>query len=422
VGKGSCPAVHCGPLVSVIADVADTQAWRPLVQRALTLVETPCYIMSAARVGAAVTELRAHLGGVPHRHWLSVKTQPVRALLELWRDWQFGVEVVSAFELAAAMATGFAPDRILANGTGKQRWLARGDLRGLHVHFDSLTEIHALADVCREQRWAVGLRCQVPDQVDPNRPDRPDHFGMSADEVCAAAAHLRARGVGDMGVHCHLHTNVATAGAFARALAHLRGVCDRAGLEPSYVDVGGGLPVPGERSLSTQVSTCASFDAGEWAAVMATVPALFPTARELWLENGRFMTARAGVLIVTVVDRKERGDTVYYICDGGRTNHARMAAFEQHALFTDPSRDGPSRPSVVCGPTCASVDQLGEYILPDTIRVGDRLVWMNAGAYAVPLETRFSSGLAPVVWHDLDDNLRVVRARETAQQWWGQWA
>jgi len=144
-------------------------------------------------------------------------------------------------------------------------------------------------------------------------------------------------------------------------------------------------------------------------------------AREIWLENGRFITARAGALIVTVIDRKERDGVVYAICDGGRTNHARLSTVELHDIVTDPERDGPARPTIVCGPTCGSVDRLGQFSLPETVRAGDRLLWMNAGAYAIPLETRFSFGLAPVVWCDINGALRLVRARETAEEWWAQW-
>jgi hypothetical protein len=49
------------------------------------------------------------------------------------------------------------------------------------------------------------------------------------------------------------------------------------------------------------------------------------------------------------------------------------------------------------------------------------LIWLNAGAYHIPLETRFSFGLAPLVWFDENDELEVIRERETPEQWWSQW-
>jgi hypothetical protein len=45
-------------------------------------------------------------------------------------------------------------------------------------------------------------------------------------------------------------------------------------------------------------------------------------------------------------------------------------------------------------------------------RVGDVIVWLDAGAYHLPWETRFSHGLCPIVWFDADERMSVARERE----------
>jgi diaminopimelate decarboxylase len=390
-------------------------SWDSLAEQAAALAGTPCYLMSAAAVRSALDEIRSHSLRIPTRHLLSVKTQPVRPLLELWRDWGLGVEVVSPFELHAVQQTGFPARQIVVNGTGKHRWLDR-DVDDLTIHFDSLNEVSALADTARDRHWRVGLRCHILPRGNHER----DQFGMTRDEIATAVRQLTDAGVGPVGVHFHLHTNVDSVAEFANALADAREACTHATLEPEYVDIGGGLPVTGEAPLGIDPAR-RRFDLGEWSDWLATVPQVFPRAQEVGLENGRFLTARAGVLVVTVVDRKERGDEVYVICDGGRTNHARMSAIEWHDVRALPNRAGPRRRIIVCGPTCGAVDRLGVFDLPASLRPGDRLLWMNAGAYAIPLETRFSFGLAPMVWADLDGRVSVRRPRETAEEWWDQW-
>jgi diaminopimelate decarboxylase len=391
-------------------------SWDALAGRAVALAGTPCYLMSAAAVRSALDEINAHTRAVPARHWLSVKTQPVRPLLELWRDWGLGVEVVSAFELHAALGVGIPAEQIVVNGTAKHRWLD-AQIDDLTVHFDSLTEISALARTAKARRWRVGLRCRIA----PADGSSGDQFGMTADELAAGVHQLTGSDVRPAGLHFHVHTNVADVGEFAHALTAVRQACSVAAFEPEYVDVGGGLPVEGELPLGVDAAHHRRFDLAAWSAWLATIPRSFPRATEVWLENGRFLTARAGVLILTVLDRKERDDGVYVICDGGRTNHARMSAIESHVVRTLPDRGGTTRRTVVCGPTCGAVDRLGTFDLPESLRIGDRLLWMNAGAYAIPLETRFSFGLAPFVWADRDGQLTVRRPRETAAEWWNQW-
>ena len=61
---------------------------------------------------------------MPVRHWLSVKTQPVKPLMIAWhREFGLGAEVISLFELLAAREVGFSVDSILLNGMAKHAWL-----------------------------------------------------------------------------------------------------------------------------------------------------------------------------------------------------------------------------------------------------------------------------------------------------------
>ena len=102
------------------------------------------------------------------------------------------------------------------------------------------------------------------------------------------------------------------------------------------------------------------------------------------------------------------------LCDGGRTNHALAADRGLHRLLVVPERTGPTRLTTICGPTCMTDDTLGRLPLPADIVPGDVLVWMNAGAYHLPWETRFSQGLCAMVWADESEELVVVRERECA--------
>ena len=146
----------------------------------------------------------------------------------------------------------------------------------------------------------------------------------------------------------------------------------------------------------------------------------FTGLRELWLENGRFVSARSGVLVVTVLDVKERAGLRQLICDGGRTMNALVSNWEEHGLFSVPQRNGAPALTAVHGPTCMAFDQLTRRPLPRSLRPGDTLVWLEAGAYHIPWETRFSHGQAAVLWHE-GTMLKLVREAEPFQTWWEQW-
>ena len=121
--------------------------WIPIIERALQVERTPLFVFSWPRVRQAVDELNQaehSVPGLPVRHWLSFKTQPLQQVLRSWHENHGGVEVVSEFELIAARTEGFDVDRLLVNGVAKHAWLGRYSQTGLRVHFDSIDEIDGL--------------------------------------------------------------------------------------------------------------------------------------------------------------------------------------------------------------------------------------------------------------------------------------
>ena len=134
-------------------NAARTAAWLPAVRAAIRRgASTPFYLFRTAPVAEALAGF-GHAGfGMPVRHWLSCKTQPVPALLEWWRRQMRPVEVVSEFELRAALAAGFDAESILVNGPAKHRWLPPLSRHGLRVHFDSTREAAALLPLARDRK------------------------------------------------------------------------------------------------------------------------------------------------------------------------------------------------------------------------------------------------------------------------------
>jgi diaminopimelate decarboxylase len=125
--------------------------------------------------------------------------------------------------------------------------------------------------------------------------------------------------------------------------------------------------------------------------------------------------------VLKILDVKERRGLRQLICDGGRTMNALHSLWEQHALIPLAERSGAEVPTVVCGPTCMAFDQLARIPLPRSLKTGDHLLWLDAGAYHLPWETRFSHGHAAVFWHD-ENGLHPARARQSFENWWSPWA
>lgn len=407
------------PPAPVPAPLATRRLWNSLVRLLVGRADTPFFLFSVVPVEAGLRELERALQGLPVRHWWSAKTQSLPPLWRWWRDRGLGLEVVSEFELRAALAEGFESNAILVNGPAKHHWLYRYACEALVVNFDSVAEAVALARLARTRRWRVGLRLQLREGYDPEHPTLPTQFGMSGPEAALALRRLRQAGLEPEGLHFHLRTQVESAAVYERALREAADLCAALQWRPRVVDCGGGWPAEHVRDRQGR-AIAACFSVKAMTHVLRRASTWFAGLREYWLEIGRRLSAPGGVLVVRVLDIKQRAGWRYLICDGGRTLHAMVSTWEQHGLLTLPARRGPRVPTIVTGPTCMAFDQLARCALPATLRAGDTLIWLDAGAYHLSWETRFSHGLAAVYWHD-GRRIRQVRAPESFEQWWGLW-
>lgn len=416
IGPGALPKTD---RVSQLHSPGSISDWKRLLTPLLGEAITPFYLFSATPLAEALKELDRAFGGLPITHWLSAKTQPLPALFRWWREQGRPIEVVSELEFLAARACGFAPDQILVNGPAKHRWLPQHPLPGLTVNFDSVAEIRALAVQAKRLNWQVGLRLNTPSEFDPEKPEYPTQFGLAETALGEALSLVRQAGLEPMVLHLHLRTNISQASVYNLAFREALSQAAAAGWQPSILDVGGGFPPPAVRTKGGDALD-AQFCLREMADVYRRILEEHPHLQQLWLENGRWGSARSGVLVVRVLDAKEHRGKRNLICDGGRTMNALVSLWESHELFTLPDRTGEEVITTVNGPTCMAFDKLVRRRLPRSLTVGDHIVWMDAGAYHLPWETRFSHGLAGVYWHD-GQTTDLVRKPDSFANWWNQW-
>jgi diaminopimelate decarboxylase len=385
--------------------------WTSLLAEGAADFGTPSYVTRWQPIAGAVARLESLESRARLRCWLSFKTHPLPPLVQRWAGTGRGVEVVSESEFVTARALGCSVDQILINGVAKHAWLHRYPLARLQVHFDSLTELRALLPVAVRASWRVGLRCQVPDECDARDSRFGGQFGMTPAEAVTALTTLRDSGADVRGMHFHVGQRPRRDDAYERAVVHVAKICSDARFTPRYLDMGGGLPAPG----ATMRALAALGRA------IGVADQTFATAlEEIWLEHGRFVTETSTALCVRVLDVKARPDSRYLICDGGRTNQALAADRGVHPLLLIPARHGPAAPTTVCGPTCMTDDVLARVPLPDDIGIGDVIAWLDAGAYHLPWETRFSQGHCAVVWCD-QGTRTLARERERPESWSRAW-
>ena len=389
--------------------------WRRRVEWSVSQVGTPVLVFAEEPLVAQASRLASALEGLPVRHWWSFKTLPLLPAVGAWRRLGQGVEVVSEFELRAVLKDGVPPSDILVNGPAKHDWLSGVGVDGLRVNFDSLAEVRALASVAAARNWSVGLRIHTSTETNFEYRGVGTQFGMRGAELGSARRILSRHGVHPEVLHFHLRTNLPEARLFREAATEALACVGQIGWLPRVLDLGGGMP-PERVDSRKGAALDAGFSLASFREACVQIRAKHRFLESLWMENGRWIAAPVGVLAIRVLDVKDDRGVRTLICNGGRTLQAMVATWEQHRLFPLRRRGGSTARTLVCGPTSMAFDNMGVHELPRTEGAGDILIWMDAGAYQMSWETRFSHGLGGVTWTS-GSSLEVVRQRESFSDW-----
>ena len=381
-------------------------------------VGTPCYVYSTATLERHVRVFAEALAGLDHLICYAVKACGNIAVLRTLGRLGAGMDVVSGGELHRALAAGVPGERIVFSGVGKTRAEIAAALEAGIGQFnvESEPELEAIGAVAA----GMGLRAPVAVRVNPDVDAKThakittgrseDKFGIPiarAREVYARAAALP--GIAVMGVDVHIGSQLTSLAPFEAAflkVAELTRALRADGHEIRRVDLGGGLGIPYVRSNEAPPLP---FDYG--AVVRRTVGDL---GAQVVIEPGRLIVGNAGVLLASVIYRKEGENRDFLIVDAAMNDLIRPAMYDAwHDIV--PLREPLSLEAVapvdVVGPVCESSDTFAKARPLPLLQAGDRLAFRSAGAYGAVMSSEYNARpLVPEVLVN-GDRFDVVRSR-----------
>jgi len=208
-------------------------------------------------------------------------------------------------------------------------------------------------------------------------------FGVPVAEIDELMQLTERAGVRVIGLHAHAGSGIFDIDNWTDIGAMLAALAARFS-DVAVVDLGGGLGVPDRFGQS-------SVDLAALERGVRTLKERFANLR-VWLEPGRFLVARAGVLIAQVTQLKGKGDVRYVGVATGMNSLIRPALYGAHHEVVNLSRLGEAatQMATVVGPICESADQLAvDRWLPQTAE-GDVLLFAGCGAYGYAMASNYN--------------------------------
>jgi bifunctional diaminopimelate decarboxylase / aspartate kinase len=208
-------------------------------------------------------------------------------------------------------------------------------------------------------------------------------FGVPLSEADELVALTNKAGARVTGLHAHTGSGVFNVDNWTETGTLLSELAVRFPLV-TVVDLGGGIGVP--EQLGHSEIDLSALDRG-----VAGLAKRFPHI-EFWMEPGRFLVAKAGVLVALVTQLKGKADVHYVGVATGMNSLIRPALYGAHHDIRNLTRlDEPmSHRVTVVGPICESADQLGvDRWLPRT-EEGDVLLIATCGAYGYAMSSNYN--------------------------------
>jgi diaminopimelate decarboxylase len=384
---------------------------------------TPLYVYSARTIRERLAAFEQAFRHFPHTVCYSVKANSNLSILRLLAREGCGFDVVSGGELERVLlADRHAAKKIVFSGVGKTRAEMFAALKAgiLLFNVESESELAALGECAARTRTTARVALRVnPNVAADTHPYistglRKHKFGVPitiARSLYAEAA--REKYLKAAGVSVHIGSQITDVAPFAEAVSRVADLIQQLrsdGHKIDYVDAGGGLGIAYENP-ETNFEECASRYA------RAVIEPLRGLNIHLLLEPGRAIIGPAGVLLTTVLYRKQNGDKRFLIVDAAMNDLIRPALYSAHHEIVPVVRPKQSeRDSCeivdVVGPICESGDTLARDRELPRVEEGDLLAILDVGAYGMVLASNYNSRPRPAEVLVSGKSAKLIRRRE----------
>lgn len=352
--------------------------------------QTPYYYLDEDRFRANIGCLRERLH-TSVKICYSVKANPWYA--SAGKECADYLEVCSWGEVELCRRQNIPFERLVAGGVCK----SRQELEQMAVnpfHRISVESVRQLA-LLSEAALHNGTLPQVLLRITSG-----NQFGMTLDTAVDIFENRKNYpNIQFQGIHYYSGTQKKRQQDIVKDMDFLADVVDRCGEAFTEIEYGPGLGVPQFPSQSGEEYEACMIE-------LARGLTKFADRYRIVIESGRLLTADTGIYVTEIMDIKDQGKNKFYVLDGGahHLQYFGQACGVPSPYICAPQSSRNRKENVtLCGALCTVNDIMAKNISLDQGEVGQKLCFLNAGAYAV------TEGISLFLSRDLP---AVVRKRK----------
>ena len=410
---------------------------------------TPFYVFSEPEIVRNIREIEQAFSAHPNtKTFFASKTCSVMGVLKAIKDAGICAEANSQYEVRKCLEIGFRGEQIVFNGVVKKpedlEVAIETELYLINV--DSLYELEHIDAISRRLKKVANVCVRV----EPNVPSATHAELVTAYHAKSGLdleqAEETCRRILDMpyvnlrGLHMHVGDQGPEAEPFAKATKVLvdesRRLEEVLGIRFDLINVGGGIPVPykydDENGNPLEDNMYAGITAQDFADAVIREVHKWRTDVQICIEPGRKVTGSAAVLLTDVSCEKRKTNydldgniechVEWKFVDAGYSVLSDSQHFDWFFYVWNASRITEEHDELIklAGPLCDGGDYFHvgvkgeEFLMPENTRVGDTVVFLDAGAYTIESQTVYNNRpRTAVVMIDNQRNDRLIRREDT---------
>ncbi len=365
-----------------------------LVKRFINL-STPFYYYDLDILEKNLLNLKNSLKPFNKVHF-SVKSNTNPRILSVIKNFNLGIDAVSANEIKHCINLGFTPRDIVFAGVGKSdEEIEYGIINNIsYFNVESLQELEVIDSISKKfsKKTTVSIRINPNIKSETHKKiqtgSSDDKFGIDLKDISHIPKLRKLENINITGLHFHIGSQIINLKPFhdlCKISNEILNYLRENDIKIKNINVGGGLGIDYEYPENNLLSNFKEF------INLFNNEIRLDKNQSIHFELGRSIVGQCGFLISKILYSKKSYDKNFLILDSGMNNLIRPALYNsKHKISNLTSKNSDHLNYDVAGPICESSDTFAkDYRLVKSIR-GDLIAIHSCGAYAESMSSNYN--------------------------------
>lgn len=356
---------------------------------------TPLYVYRRSMVEANYRRLVRAIPYEKKAIYFAMKANANPELLKTLLHAGGNVETVSEGEVKQARKAGFPANRIsfTCSNIAKAELLRMKKL-GVKIHLDSLNQLQWIGEAFPGATVSIrinqGFGAGHHSHVITGGPE--SKFGIYHTDIDEALRIAKKYDLRVTGIQQHIGSNILEPATFIKAMKLLLASARRFP-DLESIDFGGGFGIPYRpETKELDIEKLGTLMTSEFEKFCKS----YGRPLTLCIEPGRYLVANAGALLATVTDIKKTPAHTFVGVDTGFNHLIRPAMYgSYHHIFNLSNPKGKSVKVAIAGNVCESGDVFAKGRSIPSPRIGELLLFADAGAYGYTMSSDYNARPRP---------------------------